>query len=419
MRAAGLWQWTTLPPLPLEGLGTAGVESLDSYVVRLAATQGLTPVAFLDALDRCSGHPPIRNVYPRSGILGPGARFMDRLGTLERLTGGQLLKGGTFYALSDVLRRQHSGLSATRRWCSLCLADMEKSGVAARLSWALSELSACSVHGVLITDACLTCGAAQPYTIALANRQTCRACDGSLIAEPVYAHGLSKERQWIDKCIEELIAYISGPCPMIPPGGYERYLARVIREGDLNDMNHDFPSGPPSLGNLLRLSAYMSVPIMDILIRDEELPSKRLIIDDEETHLVPLRDDSRLYRALRIEMIAKEALRSKISPLPSMKLLLERNGLRQAPASLTESVIYRRYIRKYKVQGVNANGRERKALFESIFRLVDQPDGPSMTFLVKHLSEAYRVSPQIIRKYIKSALFLLAIECAAQSTYMA
>ncbi|WP_226982575.1 hypothetical protein, partial [Xanthomonas citri] len=187
----------------------------------------------------------------------------------------------------------------------------------------------------------------------------------------------------------------------------------------LYGMNHDFPLGPPSIGNLLRLSAYMSVSLLDILIRDEELPSKRLIIEDEETHLVSLRDNSRLYKILRIEMIAEEALRFKVTPLPSMKLLLERSGLHQAPASLTESVIYRRYIRKYKVQGVNANGRERKALFESIYRLIDQPDPPSIAFLVKHLSEVHRASPQIIRKYIRAAHCLLAVECAAQSKYMA
>lgn len=87
------WQWTALPPLKLHGTGTAQVESLDSYAIRIAATQGMTPVALVRQLDKWGGYPSSRTVYPRTGIVGPGYRFAERVHTLERLTGGQLLRG--------------------------------------------------------------------------------------------------------------------------------------------------------------------------------------------------------------------------------------------------------------------------------------------------------------------------------------
>lgn len=419
MRPGESWQWSPLPPLSLEGAGTPGAEALDSYVVRLAATQGLTPVAFLDALDKCCGNPPLRNNRPRSAVLGPGSRFMDRLGALERLTGGQLLRGGTFYALSDVLRRQHYGLSPSRRWCPLCLAEMESTGVGARLAWALSDLSSCYIHGVMIVDACPTCGVSQPYSLALANRQSCVHCECSLITTPTYAEGLSKDRQWIDQCIYELIGHLSKPCPMIIPGGYERYLVRLCNEGDLFGTDHGLPSGPPSIRSLLRLSAIMGVSMLDVLIRDDELPSKRLELSGDITHLLPTPNESRLHLTLRLELIVEEALRHEISPLPPMKTLLDRQGLSKAPIYLIENASYQRYLRKYKVQGVHGNSRERKALFQAAFVFLERDDRPSIPAIVKNLSATHRVSPQVVRRYVKSALCLIAIECSASSKYLA
>lgn len=407
------WQWTALPPLKLYGTGTPQVESLDSYAIRIAATQGMTPVALVRQLDMWGGYPSSKTVYPRTGLVGPGYRFAERVHTLERLTGGQLLRGGTFYSVVNALRRQQTGLAVQRRWCCLCLAEFRKIGLTAKLSWVFSELSACSVHGVMITEACPTCGEAQPYTMSLSSRYSCSSCGNTLLTTPHYSHELSNERQWVDRSIEELVEYLSSHAPVVLPGGYERYLSRLCIAGDLLGKEHDFLTGPPSLGSLLRLSAYMGVTMLDILIRQDELPLERLVRDRDEPPSLATCDGAELGLLRKIERIVKEAIKYRVSPLPSMQFLLARHGLTHAPRALRQSFYYRRYLRRYKVQPSPANPKLRTALFESCFRVLDSPRHPKLSEIVATQCKIHRTSPQIVRKYVRATFCMVAIESAS------
>lgn len=353
-------------------------------------------------------------VYPRTGLVGPGRHFAERVNTLERLTGGQALRGGTFYSVANALRHQQPGFSVKRRWCSVCLEEMRSIGVTAKLAWVFSKLSACSIHGVMITQACPTCGATQPYTMSLANRYSCSACHSSLLTNPRYSHALPKERQWIDRNIEELVEYISGHAPMVAPGGYEMYLTRLSSTGDLRGKQHDFLTGPPSLGSLLRLSAYMGVTMLDILTRHDHLPVKRLVPDNEEPLSLSTCDGADLNLFFKVERIAKEALEYRVYPLPSMQFLLSRYGLSHAPRFLIESVHYRRYIRRHKVQPLIATANLQNALFESCFRIFERPDHPKLAEIVEAQCMIHRACSRTVRKYLRATLCMIAIEGSSE-----
>lgn len=168
-----------------QGVGTAQVECLSSYLHRMAEAHGAHYYRFMDHLrtwGRCrpgrslSRHDSIRyNGYSREvGFL---------LDSLKAGTGLDCLPGCTLIALQKVCAGNAVGaLKGTRAWCVACYQEAERNSgiVYDHLYWQLQGISRCSVHALELSQNCSACGAIQRNNSGKTALSRCERCGESL-----------------------------------------------------------------------------------------------------------------------------------------------------------------------------------------------------------------------------------------------
>jgi plasmid stability protein len=153
------------------GIGTPFVESLTSYIGRLAAAHtvslgSLTAKEFWPRVSsfQATGHhqentgPYSTFLYEAHALNGIGRCAEQWVQMIESLTDQPKLRLLT--ALTWKLIISEQGLLRSKRaWCPLCFADWAGSGktVYEPLLWALAAVSVCSRHGVPLIDVCPWC----------------------------------------------------------------------------------------------------------------------------------------------------------------------------------------------------------------------------------------------------------------------
>ena len=176
-----------LPPM---GLRSAVVESLTSYLTRLAEAHDISPGTLLtrEVLPKVraefrrheyKGVPATQStfMYDAHTLNNAGQQSQDWVNVLEQLTsvrGLQYLTMGTWRQVIsevDLLRRR-------RAWCGLCLEDWQCSNqqVYEPLLWALKEISACPTHACLLVDRCPHCNKDQHVISAKVKPGHCCRC---------------------------------------------------------------------------------------------------------------------------------------------------------------------------------------------------------------------------------------------------
>lgn len=161
--------------LELAGAGTGQVESLRSYVQRLALAHCLNPKHLFDLLeqrfpfDACKSQSihvlknwDIQNHSPR------GLAFLERLEAATTVPLGQssLARFGSVVGPSDLLRKNWV-------YCPHCLAAGERYS---RLLWDVHAVQACPVHQVRLVE--VVCGAPEELYLTVPQRVS-SACDCS------------------------------------------------------------------------------------------------------------------------------------------------------------------------------------------------------------------------------------------------
>jgi AraC-like DNA-binding protein len=172
------------------GLGSARVESLTSYLTRLAAAHDISVGVLLTREILPKVREEFRRhdyqaahkiestfVYDARTLNGVGQRSQDWISVLEQLTGVR----GLQYLTMGTWRRVISGaglLRPNRAWCPLCLDDSRSSNqpVSEQLIWALNEVSACPTHGCLLVDRCHHCRRDQHVISAKVKPGHCCRC---------------------------------------------------------------------------------------------------------------------------------------------------------------------------------------------------------------------------------------------------
>ena len=206
--------WTALPPLPLIGIGTAQVESLDHYLIRLANLVGVTHDKMLEICNAATRH----TLFPRHGtsspFLGNEAELEARVAVTERLTGqNDLLRHGTPWTCSALMGvHAFSNAGRIRRWCPVCYLQWDPDRSAEPLAWSIEIKKGCSLHGCELVDRCWSCGKAQPPRTHYRARRACRFCRTPLgwHAESVGAQMTALDR-WVESQVDQVIELCSDP----------------------------------------------------------------------------------------------------------------------------------------------------------------------------------------------------------------
>jgi TniQ len=175
--------------LPPVGLGSAAVESLTSYVARLAEAHDIsigtlvTREVLPKVREEFRRHeykiPAIKStfLYDAHTLNGVAQRSQDWVVVLEQLTGvcglGYLTMGTWRQVISgaDLLRHR-------RAWCPLCLEGWRSANqqIYEPLLWGLQEVAACPTHACPLADYCPHCGGDQHVISAKVKPGHCGRC---------------------------------------------------------------------------------------------------------------------------------------------------------------------------------------------------------------------------------------------------
>jgi len=188
------------PPLPPRthlyhlapiGVGTAAVESLTGYLMRLAQAHCVSPSALIrDELlpmlrpEGLGDLPPASWVGRFGGHLnGTGELACDAVASLARLTGRPDLAALTLTPWSTIMASH--GLRRRRAWCSACYAEAldQETALYEPLLWAISIVTVCARHQIRLSQRCpyADCGRQLPILAAHARPGHCSWCRRVLV----------------------------------------------------------------------------------------------------------------------------------------------------------------------------------------------------------------------------------------------
>lgn len=171
------------------GLGTGGVESLRSFLLRVADAHCVgtgTLLRFMGqrhAAFRC-GQNVKMPVFTQSRICGAGESAKVWASAAELVTGRKTLERLTLLPIHHILPFS-SAMSQRRKWCPLCVSELsEYTEVYEPLLWCLQAVDACPKHGILLVEDC-GCGgmASRPPWERKAHPGVCPYCSRALTSK--------------------------------------------------------------------------------------------------------------------------------------------------------------------------------------------------------------------------------------------
>ena len=284
----------TLPPrsrlysLAPMGIGSSQVESLTSYVMRLAEAHAVSPGTLIRQeifpnLLVTPKRPTFGGVHSLNGM---GSCFEQWVSLLEQLTARRdlrqltLLHWNSALACAGVLRRH-------RAWCPRCYQEWrDRSRTTYEpLLWTLAPVTICPTHEVSLEKHCPHCRQRLLLLSARARPGFCTHCNGWLGDEvpiSVESKQPTEDERWVARAVGELLA-LGTATLSIPPHHLRNNLQRATQDwangnrllfcrvAKISDktlvewLNGDYL---PSLPLLIRVSQNLRVPPSRLLLEE-------------------------------------------------------------------------------------------------------------------------------------------------------
>ena len=230
------------------GIGTPYVESLTSYVARLATAHSVHPrnllayevAPYLNALSHPKTEELKRGAMSRLLTMsavwnGTTASASNMVQGLARLSGRSDLHFLTLLPFAEVFP-QRKLLRYSRAWCSRCFETCSeaKSPIYEPLLWCLESVSICHVHGQRLQLSCpySDCARTSPPLVARSQPGYCPWCNRWLGA-PFHWQGSIpsywvdeewKQQQWVGMMLGELLA----TAPTLPTSLHREKAIAII-----------------------------------------------------------------------------------------------------------------------------------------------------------------------------------------------
>ena len=399
--------WSVLPPQTLRGIGTAQVESLDHYLIRLANLVGVTHDKMLEICNAAAGH----ILFPRHGtsspFLGNEAELEARIEAAERLTGqNDLLRHGTPWACSAVMGvHAFSSAARIRRWCPVCYLQWDPDRSAEPLAWSIEIKKACSLHGCELVDRCRSCGKAQPPRTHYRARRACRFCRMPLgwRAESVGAHMTPLDR-WVESQVDQVIELCSDPAQeKLPADRFRLFLeAFIAMHGDRADLPPALrsvvslwsyePSTKVSLRKLINLAGMHGCSVLDILLDPVRTAQREPFFGFwQGFDYLPLTPRSRLRGPVRLQVVLRNLLRRlSVCHVPSLSLAAQHAGCERSEIPQVTDEVLAAYR---KARARDRRTHKSAALERAIPSALDALDALGLVQVKR--SQLYRLVPEL------------------------
>lgn len=222
------------------GLGSPYVESLISYIVRVAAAHNVSPIRMLKKvygpenpdIARCM-YPSFFNYYA-STMNGLGKYAQMFATETKNMTGGNQLHLTTLLPLADLHPSTGCGLLFdTPYWCPECLQQMiVEQGQAYRpLIWSLKLYKFCTKHNAPLVNACPHCERIQPFIMNYPDLSRCAYCYHGLnvrcINEDIQ---FSELDYWVFCAIEDLVLNLPTLNQKASADSLRIFIRKVIKD---------------------------------------------------------------------------------------------------------------------------------------------------------------------------------------------
>jgi len=273
------------------GLGTEQVESLASYVNRLAHVHGVSRHQLINHLqmwwERRTGSRPPRcesvrlNGYSKDALLW--------LEVLQAATGEPQLARCTIAPLSGICAANSVGsVRHVRAWCPACFRDDLAVGDVTydRLIWQLQPVQHCSLHKLALLDHCSACGNVQHPNKKIADEaHICWSCTTDLSAHR--DRSLYRRTPYFGESeVRNLIRYIASTDePGFHPEACHRFgeaLSRHVGKDEVRDSFYEIfhcssshIPRRPQLQALLAFATYFNINL-SILLIDPEAAARQI-----------------------------------------------------------------------------------------------------------------------------------------------
>jgi len=166
-----------------KGIGTPEVESLTSYLTRLATAHNITTGKLLRYLSENElVNTNMRSVSTRSAAYnGNGENNKQITYSLEKLTGRSDLKHLSLYDFSSILQNGKE-LKLYKSWCPSCLLidELKYGEVYERLIWQFEVIKLCQRHNCQLETECPRCHKQNPLLSSLSPIGYCHYCQSKL-----------------------------------------------------------------------------------------------------------------------------------------------------------------------------------------------------------------------------------------------
>lgn len=278
-----------LPLSPL-GVGTLEVESLRSYLCRLAELHGVTLASFmLHVGSKCKRRKDRlalrRFMHQTTTACGVGSNVDLLIKTLGPLTGEAHLERLTFLELDKVLSGSQGLVKPVRSWCPVCYNEHRRSDEPYydRLLWSMPSVTRCPFHRVGLVSECPQCGKTQRHYHRTAKLDLCHECNRSIVMDPLIIHVKRTPQYGESDCCAIVSSISSGQLSVQPAAvqifraELERVLGNDRREKDACELLDrkmgvlvDKRKKPFQFPTLLRLANALELRLLDLLSSPRE-----------------------------------------------------------------------------------------------------------------------------------------------------
>jgi hypothetical protein len=308
-------EWAlALPPMPLPstlyaldpiGVGTPFVESLTSYIARLAEAHCVFPGIFMRKVivPFAESHPTgdgrsttlhLRDGKATGALNANQQTAMNAVNALESLTRLRGLCALTMVTWAEVLPL-FGLIRTTRAWCPRCLEEWQTMGqvIYEPLVWTVQAVKMCSQHDCPLETQCSACGRASPWLAWRSRPGYCTHCQQWLGTNMVTQEENEKELKWLRWCTQEVGALLAlAPTLPEPPDrariseglssmiqqvgqGKKMTFARLVGLSPAMVGDWFYHQQLPSIENLLRVCFAVNLSLCELFMAEQIICSLR------------------------------------------------------------------------------------------------------------------------------------------------
>jgi ribosomal protein S27E len=275
-----------LYPVEPQGLGTLNIESLSSYLLRVASAHSTTVGVLLRTLcdqDSYGAQRDIARVQhaPLTILIRPSETTASAIKVLAEATELPInsLMSMTMMALYKAVRRPLRFFAPNLQWCACCIREQKRADrtVYFKLIWMFHDLGVCPDHQCDLRDRCPSCSRFQTSVARSHSIGSCTYCGADLAGDDGPTPSAMKELSAANEILN-LVGYVSAnPGSEFPRAGFGKALRILLREASHAHASHLlcaalgtelFKYSDSTIPNVFYVSSILHVPAVNLLLGD-------------------------------------------------------------------------------------------------------------------------------------------------------